>query len=206
MSCHRKDFRAIGCRRCHDDLVENPSRPASLFDHDAAFRKRHGSLAKGDEKVCAHCHRPSECAECHSRLRPIGPEKLHSERVDRDLVHRGDYLTRHPIEARLEPDRCLKCHSMSQCQACHDQRRISARNPKAGTPHPAGWMSPASSGFHGDKARRDIVSCATCHDQGAASNCIPCHKVGGAGGSPHAGGWRPKGGKGDVPCRYCHRP
>ena len=50
MSCHRNDFKDIGCKTCHADLVENPSRPTKLFSHDADFMARHGNLAKTELK------------------------------------------------------------------------------------------------------------------------------------------------------------
>jgi hypothetical protein len=66
-------------------------------------------------------------------------------------------------------------------------------------------MDARSAEFHGDAARRDIVSCASCHDQGANSNCITCHKVGGtAGRSPHPRGWNPTTSKDTKMCKMCH--
>jgi hypothetical protein len=130
--------------------------------------------------------------------------------VDRELVHRGDFLTRHPIEAKTDPNKCLKCHSISQCQSCHEDRRVSAGvKDKAGAlvspdPHPKGWGTQVSSpDFHGRAARRDVVACASCHDQGRASICVTCHKVGGFGGNPHPKGWSAWKSDGAM-CRYCH--
>jgi hypothetical protein len=57
------------------------------------------------------------------------------------------------------------------------------------SPHPPGFSFPGSPDFHGPAARRDIASCASCHDQGAASNCVSCHRVGGIGGNPHPASW-----------------
>ncbi|NOZ02384.1 MAG: hypothetical protein GXP54_10910 [Deltaproteobacteria bacterium] len=204
MNCHRNDFREIKCKKCHEDLIENPARPVRLFSHDADFMQRHGTLARGDEKVCEHCHRQDYCADCHSRLDVLSPALRHTERVDRDLVHRGDFLTRHFIDARADPARCRKCHAENQCASCHERRGVSAKSKGASARHPEGWMNPASPNFHGPKARRDIASCATCHDQGAASNCVRCHRVGGAGGNPHPPGWNPRGDRDRTMCRSCH--
>ena len=47
-------------------------------------------------------------------------------------------------------------------------------------PHPAGWATPhrrARSRSTRDAARRDISSCAGCHDQGAAATCVGCHRA-----------------------------
>lgn len=213
MSCHRTDFRHIDCKMCHSDFIESPSYPKGVFDHDAGFVKRHATLAKGDQQVCDHCHRQTFCSDCHNRLELMVPEVKTSERVERGLVHRGDFLTRHPIEARADSQKCYKCHTTQQCNECHDRSRISARTldgkvVNGSSPHPAGWYDKQSQNFHGDRARRDVSSCATCHDQGAASNCVRCHKArtkGGSGISPHPAGWRDGvRGKNEAVCQVCH--
>jgi hypothetical protein len=57
---------------------------------------------------------------------------------------------------------------------------------------------------HGRAARRDILTCAACHDQGPASNCIHCHAVGGPGGNPHPDGWSSGRDVQDGMCAFCH--
>ncbi len=205
MSCHRKDYRKIDCKMCHSDLVENPSAPLNLFSHDGDFLKRHGVLARGDDAVCSHCHKQTDCSDCHNRLDPLTPAFRNAERVDKSLVHRADFLTRHPIEARADSNTCTSCHSVTQCTTCHEKARIaqSAQGFDRASPHPQGWtLDRASPNFHGREARRDIVACASCHDRGATSNCVTCHKPGGIGGKPHPNGWM---GSQDGPaCRACH--
>ncbi len=209
MSCHRKDFRKIECRRCHEDLVDSEASPLGLYSHEGDFLKRHGTLARGDSRVCEHCHRPSDCTDCHQRFDPLTPAERFSEQIGRSLVHRADYLTRHPIEARADPTSCRSCHVDSQCVACHEASGIgqSERGWDRASPHPPGFaMNRSSPDFHGKAASRDIAACATCHDQGASSNCITCHKVGGqAGRSPHPRGWNPAVSKDGPACRGCHR-
>lgn len=207
MTCHRQDFRTIDCRKCHADLVENPSAPLNLFSHDGDFLKRHGTLARSDDRVCSHCHKTADCTDCHSRLDPLSPAMRNAERVDKSLVHRADFLTRHPIEARTDPTSCTSCHSTTQCTSCHEKSGIaqSAKGFDRPSPHPQGWtLDSASPNFHGRSARRDIVACASCHDRGSASNCVSCHKAGGIGGSPHPSGWAPPKSKTGPACRSCH--
>lgn len=205
MGCHRKDFRHIDCQKCHEDLVDNPEKPLRLFSHDADFEKRHGTLARGDIQVCSHCHRQTFCSDCHNTLDVMVPSLRMSERVDREFPHRHDFITRHAIEARLDPARCLSCHRAEGCQSCHKERGVASAGAGNGSsPHPAGFLNPSSPEFHGRKARLDIVGCAACHDQGASSNCILCHKVGGIGGRPHPEGFEPDRARTEVPCRYCH--
>ena len=136
------------------------------------------------------------------------------EKVSARFIHRGDYLTRHAVEARSDPASCRKCHGQRTCRSCHALNGLSAPPDKAlaggatRNPHPAGWMVPGGDDFHGHKARRDINSCASCHDRGSASNCVSCHKVGGMGGSPHPTGWswQDKSGQcaSNPMCATCH--
>jgi hypothetical protein len=74
------------------------------------------------------------------------------------------------------------------------------------SPHPPGWVgtNTQASSFHGRAARRDILACASCHEQGPATNCIRCHKVGAYGGNPHPNGWRSARSVDEEMCRYCH--
>jgi len=195
MSCHRRDFRNIDCKRCHADLSENPLRPTRLFSHDADFEKRHGLLAKGDHRVCAHCHREEFCGTCHSTLDVLPPDIKFGEKVGAGLIHRHDFITRHSIEARQDPNKCMECHRVEECSSCHLKRKVGG--------HPPDFMNPASPNFHGRAARLDILACAACHDAGSQTNCILCHRVGGAGGNPHPSGFG--GDKSHGVCKACHR-
>ncbi|MBM4394915.1 MAG: hypothetical protein FJ087_04415 [Deltaproteobacteria bacterium] len=207
MSCHRAEFRKIECRKCHEDMVENPSRPTQFFSHDGDFMLRHGTLANGDEQVCAHCHRQSFCADCHSRTEVLKPSLKHSERPDAPLIHRGDFLARHAIEARLDPSSCAKCHARQECTTCHEARRVTPGSGGRFTHGVAAreWASddPSDPNLHSRDARVNAAGCAACHDRGPATNCIRCHKVGGAGGNPHPAGWSSWQKDGPM-CRWCH--
>ena len=207
MSCHRNDFRQIDSLKCHTDFREVKEKPLSLFSHRGNFLKKHAVVAKGDMVVCGHCHEQSYCAECHSRMSPETPAVLRSDEPDRWLIHRGDFITRHPIEAKSDPTACLKCHRQDRCVTCHQQRGVAATGDAGGLgPHTDGWMRKGAHDFHGTAARRDVSSCAVCHDRGPDTNCVACHKVGGAGGSPHPPGWssRIEESRGQA-CVWCHR-
>jgi hypothetical protein len=83
---------------------------------------------------------------------------------------------------------------------------VSANLANPRNPHPPEWVgsNTSSSNFHGPAARRDILSCAGCHEAGPATNCIQCHKVGAYGGNPHPSGWKSSRGVEAEMCRYCH--
>jgi hypothetical protein len=129
--------------------------------------------------------------------------------VTSDFIHRGDYVSRHPYDVERDPASCRKCHGTRFCDSCHEQQLMKPGIPNARNPHPPGWVRRGSGAFHGDAARDNIVNCAGCHDQGAASNCVACHQVGGIGGNPHPRGFLRKHDAGDIReqamCRACHR-
>jgi hypothetical protein len=181
---HRVDFDEGRCGRCHTDLKRFPLKPVAEFSHAGDFVRQHGSVARSTADACAQCHDQTFCADCHAKTAPTRVELKFSENVTSDFIHRGDYLTRHSIEARFDQALCQRCHGTSFCADCHKQENVGPGGSNPRNPHPSGWAF-AGPTSHAVAARRDIVSCASCHDQGANSNCVGCHKVGGIGGNPH---------------------
>ncbi len=205
-SCHDKTFGQDKCAQCHIKMPGWSSKPGQVYDHSADWLRRHGTVAKGGSAACSHCHQESSCAECHGRGNPARPSLLHLDRPDANFQHRGDWLTRHPIEARLDSKTCMTCHSQPNCASCHERYGLDKISNGGPSPHPPGWMVKGSGTDHGTAARRDVLSCAACHDRGAASNCVTCHKSGGPGGNPHPPGWDSKLDKNTAPaCTPCHK-
>ena len=141
----------------------------------------------------------------------LKPSMKYPDRLTRQLIHRGDYVSRHSIEARSNASQCATCHSISRCDSCHVQQGVSFASAVSGaqglprSPHPARFMERGASEFHGRAARRDIVACASWHDQGAATNCIGCHKSGQFGGNPHPPGFKSALDRKSTPmCSWCH--
>ena len=195
-ACHRAAYKAARCEQCHRDLQRYRLKPVTLLAHGPGFARGHGTSARQNVRACAQCHDQTYCADCHAARTAAAPAAvLFPERVDRAFIHRGDYVTRHQVEARADSGTCYKCHGQRGCRACHALNGL-ATAPDRDLPgkvtrstHPAGWMTGGSSDHHGRKARQDIARCASCHDQGARSNCVGCHRVGGMGGKPHPRGW-----------------
>lgn len=206
LDCHKGAFERAECGTCHhlNDLVKLV--PRTLLRHDASWSRNHGMEATSQQAVCNQCHSKSYCADCHDHGQTISIEARKPEAIGREMNHRGDFMSRHPIEARSDPGSCARCHATSTCEACHLERGVSGGRIGSVSPHPAGWVGPnfLARDFHGRAARRDVVTCATCHDQGPATNCIRCHKVGGPAGNPHPSGWRTSQSPTDPMCRYCH--
>jgi hypothetical protein len=136
----------------------------------------------------------------------LNPATLYPDKLDAKFPHRNDFLTRHPIEARLDEKKCLSCHKPKDCASCHKDRGVSYQTAQ-NKYHPTGWLNPSSPDFHGPKVRHSALQCASCHDQGANSNCIACHKVGAMAGnkSPHPPEFKSKMDINNEPCSFCHR-
>jgi len=207
-SCHEHEeqWQRAQCAPCHQPADLRRTQPRSFLQHDAAFMRRHGDSAPLEQKLCQSCHTQKDCQACHDVTQDLTAEVRAPEKLEGAFVHRGDFLTRHALEAQAAPTRCVTCHAPQTCDACHAERGVSGNALATRNIHPAGWVSnnPGFPSLHGAEARRDIVACAGCHEQGPATNCIRCHKVGAYGGNPHPRGWRSAREPSAEMCRYCH--
>lgn len=203
---HSAQFERAECGPCHEAEDVRRLLPESFLRHDDAWLRHHGPDAAQSETLCATCHSQAECNDCHDLTQSLSRELRRPDDISRERVHPPDFLSRHPLEAASQPTRCSTCHTPATCDGCHVERGVSAQSPGALTPHPPGWVggNPASRDFHGHAARRDLLACASCHDQGPATNCIRCHSVGGYGGNPHPRGWQSDRSEASSMCRYCH--
>jgi hypothetical protein len=202
---HEEDFAQARCSPCHVDLKKYPLKPISEYAHKGDFKKTHGALARTSANACATCHDQTFCADCHSpATTPAGPSIRWPELVQREFIHRGDFLSRHMIEAGANPASCTRCHGGAFCESCHAQQGIAAPNAPYTTesriPHPTGWTAKEQ---HGYAARRNIVTCSGCHQQNADQVCVLCHRENGVGGNPHPPGFK-RDGKSERVCRVCH--
>jgi len=209
LSCHehRAEFDQARCQGCHVSLKRFPLRPMTEYSHAGNWVKEHGKLAKGSAETCAACHDQTYCAKCHAvSTAAMRPEIRFPEQVETDFIHRGDWVSRHMIEASASPASCKKCHGSYFCDSCHTEQRLSSRSLSPRSPHPAGWSQRGSGEFHGTAARANIVACAGCHDQGARAVCTLCHKSaarGGSGFNIHPPGFKPTD-KTKPMCLACH--
>ncbi len=206
LDCHEMDLEQGRCTMCHLDPGVMRQIPRTFVRHDESFVSDHSAMATRRAQVCNQCHTQANCSSCHDATQGMPIEARRPDAIDRNFVHRADFVSRHAIEARFAPARCLRCHQVSSCDGCHIQRNVSGALPGSANPHPWGWLGsdPNAASFHGKVARRDITSCAACHDHGPATNCIGCHRQGGRGGSPHPAGWRSTRSQSSPMCRYCH--
>jgi len=203
---HQEQWSRGQCAPCHAQAEVKRLLPQTFLQHAGDFVKHHGTEAAQQKRLCQACHEQADCDSCHDASQDLTVERRRPEAVTRSFVHRGDFLTTHALEAQSQPARCQRCHTPETCDACHAARGVSASLIEGRNPHPPGWVgnNPNARSFHGTAARRDILLCASCHDQGPATNCIRCHKVGGYGGNPHPAGWKSTRSENSQMCRYCH--
>ena len=102
------------CTSCHDAEM-------AASDHDARWMNAHGAVAVRNQRACEICHRGSSCADCHGSKEEIKPSDKRPSRFDPAIPHRGDYLTQHRIDGRLDPASCFPCHgrkNQERCRVC----------------------------------------------------------------------------------------
>lgn len=111
------------CSECHgDDAIKGTAKAYGSFDHTGTFVKDHRLQAGQDSGTCAACHAQSFCADCHGGKVPMKPATRFGNRPDLDTPHRGDYMTLHKVEGRIDPSGCYRCHGRAnndKCQVCH---------------------------------------------------------------------------------------
>lgn len=103
------------CTECHSDSW-------GALNHKAPdFMIKHKFYASS-KFACASCHEESFCSDCHANKEEIKPSSKFSDAVERNMPHRGDYLSQHKIDGKINPASCVKCHGRQNnegCVSCH---------------------------------------------------------------------------------------
>ncbi|MBF0559906.1 MAG: cytochrome C [Nitrospirae bacterium] len=110
-----KELSEAVCSACHED-------DRASMDHKEGWINKHGFYAGQRKQVCSLCHEDSFCSECHANKPGLIPSDMHKDKPDNFYPHRGDYLTQHMIDGRVNPAPCMKCHGRqnnSICRTCH---------------------------------------------------------------------------------------
>ncbi len=109
------------CSDCHQTAAKGLV--YSRYDHTAVFAGNHRQEAYQNERVCTLCHQPSFCNDCHATRVELKPSLKNQGETYRKSPHRGDYLTRHRFDGRVDPTACFRCHgnpkTAKTCVACH---------------------------------------------------------------------------------------
>lgn len=114
---HPMEVRGIpDCNECHTDSY-------ALLNHKSSdFFKKHGFYASNSRLACSSCHSEGFCSDCHAHKEEIKPADKFADSPDRMLPHRGDYLSQHKIDGKIDPSSCVKCHGRQnnqRCVSCH---------------------------------------------------------------------------------------
>jgi hypothetical protein len=149
----KADVRAPGVQV----VARAPESHGSLF-----FMEAHPTLAASGDASCATCHEESFCVSCHD-----GPVK--------GGYHPPEFLSRHTAEAFGRDAECSNCHNTEVfCRECHVQMGLVGNGRLGPGYHDA---SPVWLIRHGQAARQNLESCASCHRQ---IDCTQCHGLLGA--------------------------
>jgi len=112
----------VDCSECHEDRQKGTMKPFAAFSHSPAFVKKHRFYAATDDRLCTVCHKSSFCSDCHTNQVEMKPSIKYGNRPDREMPHRGNFMTLHKIEGKLDPAGCYRCHGRAnneRCAACH---------------------------------------------------------------------------------------
>ena len=143
--CHLARNTTVACDTCHADksTAERLAAGPWQVTHGVNWRATHGM---GDITVCAVCHPPSKCVQCHGI----------------PLPHPVDFGRTHGTDAAKPESSCAQCHERkSFCDVCHGLEM----------PHPAGFL-PGHSKVA--KSRTD-AACLKCHVEQDCLDCHRKH-------------------------------
>lgn len=112
----------VNCAECHEDQQKGTMKAYNAFNHSQSFIKNHRFYAASDDRLCTTCHKSSFCNDCHTNKVEMKPSTVYGYRPDRQMQHRGNFVTMHKIEGKLDPASCYRCHGRAnndRCVACH---------------------------------------------------------------------------------------
>jgi len=110
-----KELKEAVCSNCHTDEW-------AALDHRGDFIAKHKFYAAQKKQACGVCHKESFCSDCHANKPGLNPSDKYKDSPEISYPHRGDYLTQHMIDGRVNPALCMKCHGRqnnARCRACH---------------------------------------------------------------------------------------
>lgn len=219
-NCHARS----SCTTCHtgDEPTVNrmpipaPGEPSGARTarlrppgHGPDFVRNHGAAAATSLPRCESCHLEQTCAGCHASTGGAEPGVTVGSSTGWPSLgteggyHPPNFILRHGAEAFAARTECSECHSTEAfCRSCHEELGMS-REGRLGNSsfHDAvpNWLL-----GHGQAARRNLESCASCHQQ---TSCLRCHSARtGWRISPHGPGFDPNrvSERSAISCAICH--
>ena len=192
------------CLECHDpgDVAMSwPPQPREFrFSHQYHIETLgqdcescHTGLRRAGEAILAAIPPMSECMTCHNGLRaPRECSACHTAAPSTLIPdsHVIGWRDDHGRVARLSDDSCVPCHTVSDCQECHDGALLndlatlgaSLQTPFAPTVGEIGdgMVLQRVHGLnfrflHALEARGKSSECITCHELDSGDFCAECH-------------------------------
>lgn len=181
-----------GCETCHKNLTKLV--PQSHRQTDFMSQHKNFVNASGPQNECKSCHSSATCQECHDAsnlAKDLAPGQIYvpstpslsplttHDKLTVQKVHPENYRFTHSIHAKGRESNCYTCHDeRTFCAQCHNSNANGPRIKPVW--HDGGDFTTfgvgSGGGRHAQYARKDIESCASCHDaQGADPTCITCH-------------------------------
>jgi len=195
-TCHNNQKASNNCEQCHNNLTnltpKDHRSPNFLNEHKTVFD------VANSKNNCMMCHSDNFCQACHSPVGFNGKNekdnfyapyytKEGAVRTDRTALqklttaHSLNYKFTHGLDANQKSFECRTCHEPQQnfCVSCHmtGGNQVTGLTP---TSHQVANFTTfgvnTGGGLHSDLARKDIESCASCHDvEGRDPTCVKCH-------------------------------
>ena len=191
-TCHKETGKAkSACETCHISLVN--LKPQSHLVNN--FMRFHKYQAVSPNANCVMCHTSSSCEDCHSATNvitepntktsfpaPYSPSQSTAGTAQQKItrVHDLGFRYTHGIDARGKETECASCHQTATfCVQCHGSRQqdyaMAGVKPSSHLKLTFKGVG-ADGGDHAKMGRRDIESCASCHDMnGSDPVCARCH-------------------------------
>lgn len=191
-SCHNEVKATNACESCHPRV--ETMLPLSHRVPD--WSEQHKRLVRADHTTsdCASCHNDNFCQTCHAEaatqfttgdlLRSVPenrPQPSGKNPAVKQNVHELNYLFTHSLDFRAKQSDCFSCHNQQTfCTECHTRNQAAG----FGAPFPLSHRAAdfvrigagSGGGQHAVLARRDMESCASCHDlEGRDPSCVLCH-------------------------------
>jgi hypothetical protein len=192
-TCHNDLKASNQCETCHTNFAQLLPKDHLRSD----FRRFHGETTRlgAMDVSCENCHRQTFCQECHqttglknfggrdliSDPRPKTSPKDDARQTVLQRVHDLNYRYTHGVDARARQSECASCHDKQQfCSECHQNGgNITQAHFKPASHIVSGFVKMgvgSGGGLHAEEARRDMESCASCHDaEGQDPVCLTCH-------------------------------
>lgn len=191
-SCHNTVKATNACESCHPRV--ETMLPLSHRVPD--WSEQHKRLVRADHTSsdCASCHNDNFCQTCHAEattqftrgglVRSVPenrPQPSGKNPGVKQSVHELNYVFTHSLDFRARQSDCYSCHNQQAfCADCHTRNQAAG----FGAPFPLSHRAPdfvrigfgTGGGQHAVLARRDMESCASCHDvEGRDPVCAKCH-------------------------------